>query len=129
MPCCLHVTGMKKLLAKPGLLILSLIAALTFALLSANFERIGPELTHYGNLCGPDGSGPCYKPALKGGFPVPYLFDQAGVSVERQLAFIEGEFFVGAFILDVAAYFFIVLFAIRLVSRCFSRGPNAEAQG
>jgi len=99
------------------LICLALIMAITLALLSVYVERIGPELAVYGNLCGPSGSDFCYKPLLKGGFPVPYLFDATGVSVERQLAFVEDDLFVGALILDIVTYLAIVLSTMMAISR------------
>jgi hypothetical protein len=96
---------------------LALIAAITLALLSANIERTGPEQVQYGNLCGPAASDPCYKPALKGGFPIAYLFDAPGVSRERQLAFGEDTLRVGALITDVAVYFAIFMGLAWVVTR------------
>jgi len=96
----------------------ALILAVTLAILSVQLERIGPELVVYGNMCGPNGSDFCYKPVLKGGFPVAYLFDAPGVSRERQLAFGEDHLSVGALVLDIAIYFAIALFVMVLVSRC-----------
>jgi hypothetical protein len=86
---------MKNTLLKPSLLGLALIAAITLALVSVYVERTGPDLVQYGNLCGAAALDPCYKPALKGGFPVAYLFDAPGVSRERQLAFGEDKLHVG----------------------------------
>ncbi|MCS0628784.1 hypothetical protein NX786_05515 [Telluria mixta] len=94
---------------------LSLISAITLTLLSVYVEHVGPELTEYGNLCGPNAADPCYEPVLKGGFPVAYLFDAPGVSVERQLAFVEDKLFVGALIIDIAIDFAIVLLAMLVV--------------
>ena len=103
-------------LSKLSLIGVALISAIMLAFMSVCVERVGPELAAYGNLCGPSAVDPCYKPALKGGFPVAYLFDAPGVSVERQLAFGEDTLFVGALVLDVAIYFAIVLFAILVHS-------------
>lgn len=86
----------------------ALISAITLALLSVFVERIGPELVQYGDSD--------YKPVLKGGFPLAYLFDMPGVSVVRQLSFGEDKLFVGALILDIAFYFALVLLPILLVS-------------
>ena len=95
---------------------IALISAIALALLSVYVERMGPELTAYGNLCGPDAAGPCYKSVLKGGFPVAYLYDAPGVSVERQLSFGEDKLSMGAFIIDIAVYLALVLLAILLIS-------------
>lgn len=102
-------------LTKLSLIGVALISAITLALLSVYIERAGPELAEYGNLCGPGAADPCYKPVLKGGFPIAYLFDAPGVSVERQLAFGEDKLFVAALILDIAIYFAIALFTILVV--------------
>lgn len=88
---------------------LVLISAIALALLSVFVERVGPELAQYGDSD--------YRPVLKGGFPFAYLFDAPGISVERQLSFVEDRLFAGALILDIAIYFAIVLLTILVVSR------------
>ena len=93
------------------------ISAITLAFLSVYVERIGPELVEYGNMCGSSGADSCYKPVLKGGFPAAYLFDAPGISVERQLAFVEDKLYVGALVLDIAVYFAIIALAMLVVSR------------
>ena len=103
-------------LTKLSLIAVALISAITLALLSVCVERIGPELAVYGNLCGQSAADPCYKPVLKGGFPVAYLVDAPGISVERQLAFVEDQLLVGTLALDVAIYFALILFAMAAVS-------------
>lgn len=103
-------------LATVSRIALALVAAITLALLSVFVERIGPELAAYGNLCGPSTADPCYEPVLKGGFPVAYLFDAPGISVERQLAFVEDKLSAGALVLDIAFYFALVLLAILVIS-------------
>jgi len=109
------------IIAKLRLIILSLIAAFAMALVSVHVERVGPELAAYGNLCGPRADELCDKPVLKGGFPLAYLFDAPGISVERQLAFIEDQLDVAALALDIAIYFAIVLSAILAVHRVRTR--------
>jgi hypothetical protein len=99
---------------------LVLVIAIALTLWSVNVEQIGPELVVYGNLCGLSGFDFCYKPVLKGGFPVAYLFDAPGISVERQLGFFEDNLSVGALVLDVAFYFAIVLLTMLAVLRCWS---------
>jgi hypothetical protein len=102
-------------LAKLRLAGLALVAAITLALLSFSVERIGPELAAYGNLCGPRHNDLCYKPVLKSGFPIAYLFDVPGVSVERQLG-PEDKLLVGPLIFDIAIYFAICLLAFPVAS-------------
>jgi hypothetical protein len=104
-------------LSKLRLTGLALITAIMLAFLSVYVERIGPEQAVYGNLCGPSGSDFCYEPVLKGGFPVAYLFDMPGVSVERQLSFGEDNLSVGALVLDIAVYFATVLLIMLAVLR------------
>ncbi|MDB5937619.1 MAG: hypothetical protein JWQ01_4963 [Massilia sp.] len=108
---------MKTTLSKPSLMGLALIVAITLALMSVFIESTGPELVQYGNLCGAAALDPCYKPALKGGFPVAYLFDAPGSSRERQLAFGEDKLHVGALIADVAVNFAIFMAIAWVVSR------------
>lgn len=97
--------------------VFALAFAITLAFLSAFVERTGPELVEYGNLCGLNASDPCYEPVLKGGFPVAYLFDAPGISVQHRLSFGEDELSIGALILDIAVYFGIALLVIPLVNR------------
>ncbi|MEW6022142.1 MAG: hypothetical protein AB1807_08385 [Pseudomonadota bacterium] len=108
---------MKKPIASLPLIGLALVAAILLAVLSVSIERIGPEPVEYGNMCGPGASDPCYKPALKGGFPVPYLFDAPGVSVERKLSFGEDKLSAGALMVDIAVYFVVILLATRVAAR------------
>jgi hypothetical protein len=113
-------------LAKWRLMSIACIAAITLALGSVYIERVGPERAAYGNLCGPRTDDPCLEPVLKGGFPFAYLFDAPGISVERQLAFVEDQLHVGALVLDIAIYFAIVLSAILAIRR--ARTPLRSAQ-
>lgn len=103
----------------------ALFLAIALAFLSVHVERIGPELVVYGNLCGSSGSDFCYKPVLKGGFPVAYLFDAPGVSRERVLAFGEDKLSVSALVLDIAIYFAIVLPVMLGVSHFWSARMQA----
>lgn len=107
----------------------ALIAAIMLAFLSAYVERIGPELAVYGNLCGPSGSDLCYKAVLKGGFPLAYLFDMPGVSVERKLSFGEDILSTGALVLDIVIDFATVLLIMRAVARLRSARMLAAGGG
>lgn len=109
--------AMKNARRKLSLLGLALILAITLALMSAHVERVGPEMVSYGNLCGATASDLCYKPALKGGFPLAYLFDAPGVSRERQLAFGEDKLHVGALVANIAMYFAILMLIAGAVWR------------
>jgi hypothetical protein len=103
---------MNNILRKLGLLGITILLAITLALMSAHVERVGPDMVLYGNLCGATGSDNCYKPALRGGFPISYLFDAPGVSRERQLAFGEDNLQVGALAANIAVYFSILMLAV-----------------
>ena len=92
-------------------------AAIALAVLSVYIQRTGPEQVVYSNLCGPTTSELCYKSVLKGGFPVAYLFDAPGVSVEDQLAFVEDNFHAWPFALDAAAYLAAIVLAHQLLRR------------
>jgi hypothetical protein len=93
----------------------ALVSGIMLTLLSVSVERKGPELAPYGNLCGPRHDDLCYEPQLKGGFPIAYLFDSPGTSVERDLG-LEDKLVLGALFLDIALYFVIVLLVVRVVS-------------
>jgi hypothetical protein len=118
---------MRMILSKLSLMGLAVIAAIALALMSVFIERTGPELVQYGNLCGPAALDPCYQLALKGGFPVAYLFDAPGVSRERQLAFGEDKLHMGALIADFAVYLAISIAVAWVVSRRHKRTNAQEA--
>lgn len=94
---------------------LAFVLALMLTLLSSFVERIGPEVAAYGNLCGPHHNDLCYQPVLKSGYPIAYVFDAPGVSVERKLG-VEDKLSAGAFVLDIAIYFVIFLLVFRVVA-------------
>lgn len=100
---------------------IALVCAVALALASVRVERTGPQLAQYGNLCGIHAADPCYQPVLKGGFPIAYLFDAPGISVERQLAFIEDRLSAGALALDIAIYFALAWLAMSLARRRSTR--------
>jgi len=113
---------------KLGLSGIALVSAIVLALLSLQFERVGSELAQYGNLCGPRADDPCYQPVLKAGFPVAFLLDRPGVSVERQLG-LEDKVLLGALVLDIGVYFAIVLLSLLAVWRRRSTRTPAENRG
>jgi hypothetical protein len=97
----------------------ALLSALSLTLLSVLFERKGPELAPYGNLCGPQSNELCLEPVLNGGLPFAYLFDEPGTSVERKLHLLGDEFRPLPFASDFTIYFFLCLlfaFAWRRIS-------------
>lgn len=95
----------------------ALIAACALTLLSVHVERSGPELEAYGNLCGPSSDQPCLEPALQGGFPLAFLVDAGGISVERKLDLFADRLRLQPLAIDVALYFAALLGIGRLVRR------------
>ena len=112
---------------KLGLIVLTLISAAALAFLSVCVEQVGPEVAVYGNLCGLTVDESCYEPVLKGGFPVGYLFDAPGISVQRQLSFGEDKLIISALILNIAFYFAILLCTILFVQH--RRSARVRAPG
>jgi hypothetical protein len=85
------------------------------ALWTVRFRRFGPEQAAYGNLCGPSGDDLCMEPRLNGGWPLGYLYDAPGVSIERSLGFFEDRFRLLPFLVD-AALFWAGLVALGLLA-------------
>ena len=56
----------------------------------------------FGNLCGTTHDQPCMRPSLKGGYPLAFLVDTPGVSVEDQLFVGEDQIIPLAFVADWA---------------------------
>ena len=96
---------------------IAFVVASMLALLSVVNQRMGPELVQYGNLCGPTASDPCYRPVLKGGFPLAFLYDTPGVSVEGKLSFFEDTLHPGLLLVDIISCFAAILLSIAAVSR------------
>jgi len=118
---------MNRFLSKLARVGIAFVAALTLTLMSTLIERTGPELVSYSNLCPDPKLPPCAKPALKAGFPIPYLFDAPGVSRERQLAFGEDKVHMASFAADIIFYFVItLLIGWRALRR---RGASARNTG
>lgn len=109
--------GSRRALIKVRLVSLTFVLANALALLSVLIERTGPELLSYGNMCGPTAGDPCYQPALKGGFPLAYLIDVPGVSVEHQLSFAVDHLRLEALSVDIASYFAAILLVVWIASR------------
>ena len=107
----------QKSVIKTSLLSLAAIAlALALTAGSVFIQRVGPEMSISGNLCGPTRDQFCYEPALKGGFPFAYLYDKPGLSVEHQL-FLEDEFKGVWFIADWLVYLVLVVVAYITIKR------------
>jgi len=109
--------------------VVSLAGAVALTCGSVAYQRRGPELVVVGNLCGPRADELCYAPALKGGFPLGYLYDKPGISVEGKLALVEDDFRPGAFALDVLAYFTALLVVGAALARTHARQEVVTAHG
>lgn len=111
--------------------LLALVIAIALTAASSIVEHLGPEQISYGNLCGPTGTGECLKPVLAGGFPMAYLADAPGVSVERQLAFAEDTIRPAPLLLNIVFYLAAVLVFQRLLARrrrsAVPLAPSGEA--
>lgn len=99
-----------KLARSAGLLFVSAVVAT----LSVCIERRGPELVQYSDMCGPAHDQPCMRPTLKGGFPMGFLVDMPGVSVENQLSVGEDQFVAVAFVVDWGVYAAFVWLLFRV---------------
>lgn len=108
---------------------LGLALALALAILSSFIQGEGPEFASYGNLCGPATNEGCYKPVLKGGFPLAYLFDMPGVSVERHLSFGEDTLHPVALVLDITIYWSAIMFVIWFANRRRASAKHNENHG
>ncbi|MEK8033467.1 hypothetical protein AACH06_21820 [Ideonella sp. DXS29W] len=84
-------------------------------------ERSGPDMVSYGNLCGPSFSDPCLAPVLKGGFPIAFLFDSPGVSVEHELFVGEDMFQPKAFAWNTAIHALVIGLAVLMARRVRAR--------
>jgi hypothetical protein len=107
----------RRALGKIRLVLVAFALGNALALLSVLVEREGPKMLSYGNMCGANSSEECYKPALNGGFPLAYLTDMPGVSVQHQLSFGEDTLHPAALVLDIAFYTALTLFVGWLTSR------------
>lgn len=95
------------------------IAAFVLTIATAWIERVGPEQAVYCAL-GKSSDGHeiwCPEPVLNGGWPAPYLYDNPGISVERQLGFFEDSFRSGPFFANLG---FFALF-LTLLNGVFAR--------
>ncbi len=106
------------------------LGALVLTIASSWTERVGPDQAVYCAL-GKSSDGHeiwCPEPVLNGGWPAPYLYDRAGISVERQLAFIEDSCRTGPFLADSAFFALVLILIFRLFSSFFRRlrGKRAE---
>jgi hypothetical protein len=116
---------MSSVLRRVGRGMLAFLLAFALTVLTVRVQRRGPEQVVFSNLCGPTQNDLCYRPVLKGGFPLAYLFDAPGVSVENQLAIGEDNLHAVPFAIDVAIWLAVVVLAGRAVARRRNRGASS----
>jgi hypothetical protein len=63
---------------------------------------------------------------LKGGFPLAYIYDTPGVSVEGKLSIGEDKFRGGRFLLDALIYFVIAIAALGAAHLRKRRSPASD---
>ena len=97
--------------------LLASVLAFILSALSVFVERTGPETASFGNMCGPAANESCMEPLLKGGYPIAFLFDQPGVSVQHQLSFVEDEVRIGALAFNTALYLAAIVLASTLLRK------------
>ena len=95
-------------------LLLAATAALALSCASILYQRVGPTQITEGEGSGCPSANPCRIRVLGAGYPLAYLVDRPGVSVEGALHLVEDEFRPGAFALDFMIYFALGLTAARL---------------
>ena len=101
-------------------------AALALSCASVLYQRVGPTQIMEGEGSGCQTADPCRVPVLGAGFPLAYLVDEPGVSVQGVLHLIEDEFWPEAFALDFLAYYVLILLMIGLVGAW--RGTSCRAR-
>ena len=94
----------------------TLLLALVLTLGSCGVQRLGPEQAAYGNLCGPSMDQLCMRPRLNGGWPLGYMFDTPGVSVEGSLAWPDDPVRTIPFLVDLAFFWAVLAAAAMLLS-------------
>lgn len=97
-------SGLTPVLRRTVVLLLTGLMALVSTTVTLQYERLGPELAAYGNLCGPEFNEACLEPVLNAGFPFAFLFDRPGVSVQHQLSLGEDEFRPARFAADLGLF-------------------------
>jgi hypothetical protein len=88
--------------------------AIALAIISGLYQRQNVMVRNAVDRC--PNAQPCAIAVLGAGFPLPFLVDKLGVSVEGQLGLGEDEFRGGAFVGDVVIYLGLGLLVSRFVA-------------
>jgi hypothetical protein len=105
----------------PARLFFISLASFVLTLTSSFIHQNGPETAQYSNLCEITGDNSCHELIIKGGFPIPYLFDKPGVSIEHQISIFEDDFLIDKFLIDlliINTVIFILFELMKNKSKC-----------
>lgn len=72
------------------------------------YTHVGSEIIKFGAECNIEQWMLCYHPRLTAGFPFAFYFDFPGVSVENQIGFLEDEFRLYPFLIDLWIYYLLL---------------------
>ena len=95
------------------------LGAIVLTIATSRIERLGPDQAVYCAL-GKSADGHqiwCPEPVLNAGWPAPYLYDTPGISVERQLHFVEDSLRTGPFLADSAFFALLLIGFYRIFSK------------
>ena len=106
------------------IVITSLVIAFALTIYSSNFQRVGPAIRGFGNVCGPSGEERCYEPVLNAGLPLPYFFDNPSISARGNLALFEDEFRILPFLVDVYLFGVVSVAMLFAGRRYLNRKPS-----
>jgi hypothetical protein len=91
-----------------------LLMAIALTYISSFYQRQNVMVRNAVDRC--PNAQPCAIAVLGAGFPLPYLVDKLGISVEGKLALGEDDFRAGAFVGDVVIYLGLGLLVSRFVA-------------